>query len=152
MKVRIILFFLLIGAISWVAAANAAGSAAKGLEGPYEVSEIIGTHVITPDGLYLGRITDLIMGPDGRVALAVLSEGGFLTLNERRVVVPFDSFSYMERERYFVLNVARHKLDTAPTFSKDDLNDPRWAEDVFRYYGLQPSWTGGTVGTEKQDG
>ncbi len=104
-----------------------------------EVSELLGKGVKNPKGEDLGTITDVVVGPEGRVAFAVLSYwvSGDMQM---RVAVPFSALS-CEGEKC-ILNASKETFDSAPTFvSEDDLAERKLAEDIYRYFGVQPYWT-----------
>jgi len=116
----------------------------KGRE-PSEVSKLSGAMVKNPQGEDLGTITDVVTGPEGRVAFAVLSYW-ISDDTQERIAVPIGALSCEEQN--CVLNASKDTLDSAPTFvSEDDLVERKLAEDIYRYFGLQPYWT--EKGTEK---
>jgi hypothetical protein len=49
--------------------------------------------------------------------------------------------SYVEEPKHFVLNATEEKIQSAPLFSRKTLDDPKWAENVYQYFGQQPYWT-----------
>ncbi len=108
---------------------------------PYEVSEVVGTQVRDPNGEELGTVDDLVFDNEGRISFAVIGYGGFLGMGRKLVAVPVDSLFYAgEQTRHFVLNATREKVQSAPLFSRKSLDDPKWKEDVHRYFGQQPEW------------
>ncbi len=110
-----------------------------------KTSELFGASIKTPQGDDLGTITDVVTGPEGRVAFAVLTYW-ISDDTQKRVAVPFSALSCEGQN--CVLNASKDTLDSAPTFvSEDDLVEPRLAEDIYRYFGVQPYWT--EEGTEK---
>ena len=110
-----------------------------------EVSKLLGTLIKNPQGEDLGTITDVVTGPEGRVAFAVLSYW-ISDDTQKRIAVPIGALSCEEQN--CVLNASKDTLDSAPTFvSEDDLVERKLAEDIYRYFGLQPYWT--EKGTEK---
>ncbi len=110
-----------------------------------EVSELFGKEVQNAKGQDLGTIIDVVAGPEGRVAFAVLSYWVFAD-TQMRVAVPFSTLSCGEEN--CVLNVSKKKLDSAPIFVlEDDLAEPKLAGDIYKYFGVQPYWTEG--GTQK---
>lgn len=110
-----------------------------------EVSKLIGTSVKNPQGEDIGRIIDIVTGPEGRVAFAVLSYEVSAD-TQMRVAVPFVALSCEEQN--CVLNASKETFDSAPTFvSEDDLVEQKLAEDIYRYFGIQPYWT--EEGTQK---
>ena len=110
-----------------------------------ETSELLGTTVKDSQGEDLGTITDVVTGPEGRVAFGVLTYW-ISDDTQKRVAVPFSTLSWEEQN--CILNASKETLDSAPTFvSEDDLIEPKLAEDIYRYFGVQPYWT--EEGTQK---
>jgi sporulation protein YlmC with PRC-barrel domain len=94
-------------------------------------------------GQYVGTITDVVINPDGRISFAVFSPFGMDGMNERLVAVPFDALTF--NGKYLVFDMASEKLVSAPLFSRNYLKARDWAEDAYRYFGIQPSWGEGTL-------
>jgi hypothetical protein len=108
-------------------------------------SEPVGAAVRNLKGEDLGTVTDVVMGPEGRVAFAILTYW-VSDDTQRRIAVPFGALSCQEQK--CVLNASRDKLASEPAYgSEDELNEPKVAGDIYRYFGIQPYWTG--EGTEK---
>ena len=63
------------------ASANAAEQMASGMGRAFGANEILGVYVQNPQGEVLGRITNLVVDSEGRIALVILSHGGFLRIN-----------------------------------------------------------------------
>ncbi len=120
----------------------AGGMRSQGLGGPFEMSELVGTHVKNLYGDYLGRISDFVIDHEGRIAFAIIAHGGFLGMGERSVAVPFHTLTYGHKERFFTLDISKERFAGAPIFDRHMLNRT-WAEDAYRYFGLQPYWTEG---------
>src|SRR4030042_8483 len=84
-----------------------------------EVSKLLGTSIKNSQGEDLGTIADVVTGPEGRVAFAVLAYW-ISDDTQKRVAIPFGALSCEEQD--CVLNVSKDTLDSAPTFvSEDDL-------------------------------
>jgi hypothetical protein len=115
---------------------------AKGLDSPCEVSTLTGSLVVNAQEEYLGTIHDFVID-NGRISFAILSHGGFLGIGRKLVGIPFGALSYDSTQRYFVLDISKERLESAPEFDRTRLSNPSWAEDVYRFFGLQPSWTEG---------
>jgi len=113
----------------------------KGWNRPYGVSELVGTQVKDPQGEVVGKIDDLVFDDEGRISIAILGYGGFLGIGQNLVAVPITSLSSTEEPRHFVLNTTKENIQSAPLFSKKALDDPGWANGVYRYFGQQPYWT-----------
>jgi len=106
----------------------------------YRSDRLMGAELQLPDGNAAGRIDDFVVDSyDGRVAFLVLSDvSGRPTTS---VAVPFGILS-VRSDNVFVLNTSGEKLAMAPGFDEsNNLNDSRWAGDVYRYFGQEPYWT-----------
>jgi len=103
-----------------------------------------GDKVFNNAGDELGEITNIMIDvPNGRVAYAVLSFGGFLGMGNKLFAVPWDVLQLDTESKCFVLDVDREKLEAAPGFDKDhwpSMADQRWATDIHSYYGSRPYW------------
>jgi sporulation protein YlmC with PRC-barrel domain len=107
---------------------------------PYQSTELMGAEVQMPKGEAIGRINDLVIdSSDGRIPFLVLSN--FVGKGGNLVAVPFSALS-TRGENIFVLNITEEQLASAPSFNEFvDLSNPRWAGDVYRYFGLNPYWS-----------
>ena len=112
----------------------------KALDRPNDFSEVTRAAVMDSQGQYVGRITDLVLNPDGRISFAVLSQFWMVGNYERLVAVPFDALSFNDKGRRIVLDTTLEKLAKAPLFKRSYLNARSWAEDSNRYFGIEPSW------------
>ena len=103
-----------------------------------------GDKVFNNAGDELGEIKNIMIDvPNGRVAYAVLSFGGFLGMGNKLFAVPWDVLQLDTESKCFVLDVDREKLEGAPGFDKDhwpSMADQRWATDIHSYYGSRPYW------------
>ena len=116
-------------------------SMTKGWNRQYAASEIVGTQVRNDQGEVEGKIDDLIFDDEGRISFVILGYGGFLGIGQNLVAVPVTSLAYVEEPRYFALNTTKENIQSAPLFSKKDLDNPGWENGVYRYFGQQPYWT-----------
>jgi hypothetical protein len=99
----------------------------------------IGMPVRTPGGEDIGSIIDVVAGPEGHEAFAVLGYW-VSTDTQKRTAVPFGALAC--EEQHCVLNATRESLDAAPVFvSEGELTQRELAEDIYRYFGVQPYWT-----------
>ena len=126
----------------FVAGANAGEGMAGGLGRAFTGDEIIGVHVKNSQGEILGRISDLVVDEQGRVALVILSHGGFLRINEKETAIPFSALRYDQVDNRLFLDISKERLAAAPPFKRSDLDQNR-AEYVYRYFGQQPYWSEG---------
>jgi sporulation protein YlmC with PRC-barrel domain len=111
---------------------------------PVKASSIIGTDVVNPKGESLGDIKEIVIDPaTGRVAYAVVSFGGFLSMGEKLFAIPFSAFKYDHEKNKYVLNVSKARLENAPGFDADkwpSLSNEKWNRDVYKYYERPPYW------------
>jgi sporulation protein YlmC with PRC-barrel domain len=111
---------------------------------PVKASTIIGTDVVSPNGDSLGDIKEVVIDPrTGRVAYAVVSFGGFLSMGEKLFAIPFSSFKYDITTNKYVLDVSKERLKAAPGFDADHwpaMSDEKWNRDVYKYYERPPYW------------
>ena len=106
--------------------------------GAFDTATLIGAPIQTSQGENIGQVNDLVIDfSKGRVAYSVLSDGG--GMEGKMVAVPF---SELDRSagNVFALNITKERLLSAPTFAWTDIGDRRYAESVYRYYGVQPYW------------
>lgn len=80
-------------------AANADSMAREGWvvakRGEYSVDDLRGATVYGPTDEEIGEISDLILSPSGEVEAGLLDVGGFLSLGERTVAIPFSQMSLL---------------------------------------------------------
>jgi len=111
---------------------------------PVKASSMIGTDVINPKGDSLGDVKEVVIDPrSGRVAYAVVSFGGFLSMGEKLFAVPFSAFEYDVKKSKYVLDVSKERLTAAPGFDPDhwpSMSDEKWNRDVYKYYERSPYW------------
>lgn len=126
-----------------MASANAAEQMVGGMGRAFGAKEIIGVYVENQQGEELGKITDLAVDSEGRIALVILAHGGFLGIHEKETAIPFSSLQYDKAAKRLILDISKEKLAVAPTFKMSDLSDQKRAENVYRYFGQQPYWSEG---------
>ena len=111
---------------------------------PVKASSVIGTNVVNRLGDNLGDIKEVVIDPrSGRVAYAVVSFGGFLSMGEKLFAIPFSALEYNVAKSDYVLDVSKERLEAAPGFDKDhwpSMADEKWNRDVYRYYDRSPYW------------
>ena len=56
----------------------------------YRASEVIGSSVVNDAGDTVGKVDEIIVGPDGKAPFVVLSVGGFLGLGDKLVALPYE--------------------------------------------------------------
>jgi sporulation protein YlmC with PRC-barrel domain len=111
----------------------------KRWEDTHRASRVIGTDVQNGAGERLGEIRDIVIDPrSGAVSYAVVAFGGFLGVGDKLFAVPWKAIGMNTAGDHFVLDADEERLREAPGFDKDrwpDMADPRWNENVHRYYG-----------------
>jgi len=105
-----------------------------------KISDLLGKSVENFQGEDLGRITDILTGPDGSIGFAVLRYW-ISDDTQKQVAVPFGRLSC--KEQVCVLDTSKEMLDSAPLFVlEEDLAEPNLAEEIYRHFGVQPYWKG----------
>jgi sporulation protein YlmC with PRC-barrel domain len=111
---------------------------------PVKASSIIGTDVVNPNGDNLGDVKEVVIDPHtGRVAYAVVSFGGFLSMGEKLFAIPFSALDYDAEKNEYMLDVSKERLEAAPGFDADhwpEMSDEKWNRDVYKYYQRSPYW------------
>ncbi len=108
----------------------------------YKSSKLMGAEVQTPKGMNVAQIHDFVIdSSNGRIVLLALSD--VTGRPDTQVAVPFGALSRSDRN-VFVLNATEAKLASAPSFNTyEDLNNLKFAKNVYKYFGQQPCWTEG---------
>ncbi len=110
----------------------------------YRADKIIGKHVYDQQGDKVGKIKDLLLDPNGRVAFAVMKPSYHMGFGMGRyIALPMSALSWNGANRDFVLNIPRDRLAQAPTFDKHNwpnLADRAWMSSVYQFYGITPYW------------
>jgi len=105
---------------------------------------LTGDDVVNAEGETLGKIDSIMLDvPNGKIAYAVLSFGGFLGMGNKLFAIPWRALDLDTDNKCFVLNVDKETLEGAPGFDKDhwpSMADPQWAMQVHSYYGSRPYW------------
>ena len=100
--------------------------------------------MVDPKDDNLGDIKEVVIDPrTGRVAYAVVSFGGFLSMGEKLFAIPFSAFKYNEAENEYVLDVSKERLKAAPGFDPNhwpSMAEEKWNRDVYSYYERPPYW------------
>jgi sporulation protein YlmC with PRC-barrel domain len=119
-----------------------AGSEAQSTQpSPFlRASKLVGMNVKNGQGENLGDVKDIILDTErGQIVYAVVSFGGFLGMGDKLFAVPWNALRHPEgaNRDYYVLNVDKETLKTAPGFNENtwpDMANRSWQEDVYRYY------------------
>jgi sporulation protein YlmC with PRC-barrel domain len=107
----------------------------------YRVETLKGMKVKNPEGEDLGKIQDLVIDMEShKLRYAALSHGGFLGIGDKLFAVPIESLRLKHdgEDSYFVVDVDKETLKTAPGFAKDawpDFANPTWMASMDKHYG-----------------
>lgn len=103
---------------------------------------LIGNDVCNPAYEPLGTVKEIMLDMrSGQVAYAVLSFGGFLGMGEKLFAVPWSALVLDTKNKRFVLDVDKDRLENAPGFDASDWPDmanDEWEKTVNDYYGTKP--------------
>ncbi|WP_144147144.1 PRC-barrel domain-containing protein [Paraburkholderia sp. BCC1884] len=108
-------------------------------------STLDGTKVISSDGEDIGKISDIMLDvQNGRIAYAVLSEGGFLGMGTTLHAIPWNALTLDTEEKCFHVSIAAEQIKSDPGFDKDhwpSMADSTWGTTVHQYYNRNPYWS-----------
>ena len=103
---------------------------------------LIGNDVHNHKDEDLGDIKEIMLDmQSGKVAYAVLSFGGILSLGEKLFAVPWAALTLDTENKRFVLKVEKETLKDAPGFDKNNwpnMADASWTKKIHSYYGVEP--------------
>lgn len=63
----------------------------------WRASKLVGLRVYGPDNKSVGKITDVLVGKDGRAQDVIIGVGGFLGIGEKDVAVPFTAVNFSDQ-------------------------------------------------------
>lgn len=108
-------------------------------------SSLKGTTVISSDGADVGKISAIMLDVrSGRIAYAVLSEGGFLGMGTSLHAIPWNALTLDTDAECFHVSIAVQRIKDDPGFDKDhwpSMADASWGTTVHRYYNRDPYWS-----------
>jgi len=109
-----------------------------------DADTLIGDSVVNAAGEDLGDVKAIMLDVgSGRIAYAVLSFGGFLGMGDKLFAIPWSALTLDTRNKCFILDVAKERLENAPGFDKDHwpaMADANWARQLHEYYNVRPYW------------
>ena len=148
-KIIFLTLIAMIGVLGYVSTNSyAVEPMIKGMDKPYEISGLFGSFVKNSSGDYLGRIDDFIIDKNG-ITFAIVTHGGFVGFGGKQIAVPLGACSFNEKGHYFVLDMSKEKFASAPNYRGGTTpGGHAWAEDTYRFFGLQPYWTEGEGGMD----
>ncbi len=103
---------------------------------------LIGDKVVDTAQEDIGKIEEIMIHlPSGKVAFAVLSLGGSLSVEDKLFAVPWEVLRLDEDQKCLLLPVDKETLKKAPGFDKNhwpDMTNPNWGDTIHTYYGCKP--------------
>jgi sporulation protein YlmC with PRC-barrel domain len=85
-------------------------------------SKLIGASVYGQDNASIGKISDVLIGSDGKIQAAVVGVGGFLGVGSKDVAVPFTALNITRKPDSntidkITVSYSKDQLKNAPTFA-----------------------------------
>jgi sporulation protein YlmC with PRC-barrel domain len=103
-----------------------------------------GNEVYSSDGEHVGKISDIMLDVrGGRIAYAVLSEGGFLGMGATLHAIPWSALTLDTDQKCFHVDISAQRLKDDAGFDKDHwptMADAQWGATMHSYYNRQPYW------------
>lgn len=128
MSNKLKLFFTTIILIS--ASLQAADEINSQLLGSSKVSSLIGTKIVNRNDDRVGKIKDFVVDiQSGRVVLAIVASGGFLSWNEKLTAVPPQVLQYSDQDHLIHLISESGSIKNAPLFWNS-----HWTEQTRKPY------------------
>jgi hypothetical protein len=88
----------------------------------FKASEIIGLNIRSTNDENIGEVKDFRIEPNGKIAYAVVSFGGFLGIGDKLFAVPFEALHILktnDNKYYAHLDVTEQTLKNKQGFDKD---------------------------------
>ncbi|CAH2935408.1 MAG: antigen [uncultured Paraburkholderia sp.] len=103
------------------------------------------TQVISADGEDVGKISDIMLDVrSGRIAYAMLSEGGFLGMGANLHAIPWNALTLDTDAKCFRVSIDAQRIKDDPGFDKDlwpSMADASWGTTLHQYYNRDPYWS-----------
>ena len=107
-------------------------------------ARVAGTDVYNTAGDHLGEIYDVMLDKQtGKVAYAIMSFGGFLSLGEKYHPIPWSVLDFDTDRGGYIVPLTKEKLEAAPMYDSEgepDWEDKAYGKRVHDYYGTMPYW------------
>jgi len=81
----------------------------------YRASKIVGSSVVNEAGDTVGKVDEIIIGPDGKAPFVVLSVGGFLGLGDRLIALPYEQMR-TDGKKIVLPGATKDSLKALPEF------------------------------------
>ena len=94
--------------------------------------------VTNDQGMFLGRVSDLIVNSDGRVDYIVIARGDVYTLGEKLYAIPWLTANPRLRENSLVVSISNEQIEAAPSLeSWANFKEDNYENQVRAYYGRE---------------
>jgi sporulation protein YlmC with PRC-barrel domain len=89
-------------------------------------NEYVNKQIYSRAGEQLGTIKDVLLGPDGKMAAAIISVGRNLGIGDKEVAVPFSALQQQPHDggQRIVVDASKDALQAAPTFVRHQPTKP----------------------------
>jgi sporulation protein YlmC with PRC-barrel domain len=105
------------------------------LEGLVRAQSLIGAEVRNRRDVLLGEVTDVVIDPrEAAVSYVLLGRGGFLSLGEKVVAIPFHKLEATADRNLYVLDVPEDRVTNAPTIDPEDINQLSTSQQQIEAY------------------
>jgi sporulation protein YlmC with PRC-barrel domain len=136
------------GQAAWWQGATAAS--AGSFNNVHKAKDLVGMNVKNVSNQDIGDIDNVVLDvPAGRVTYVIMQpDREFKPGNNDLFALPPDAFTLGSDQKHLVSDLSKEKLTGAPHFSKDnwaEISNPRWASQVYQYYGKQAYFEGGSL-------
>lgn len=81
----------------------------------YRASKVLGSSVVNEAGDTVGKIDEIIVGPDGKAPFVVLSVGGFLGVGNKLVALPYEQMR-TDGKKIVLPGATKDSLKSLPEF------------------------------------
>jgi sporulation protein YlmC with PRC-barrel domain len=96
------------------------GTARNQAAGGVRASKLIGATVKNKAGDSIGEISDLVVSPGASITTAVVKVGGVLGIGDKKIGVPYKSFSVSPDGKTLYLDMTADQLKSMPSYDSGD--------------------------------
>lgn len=91
--------------------------------GAVSANDVIGIDVVNVENEKIGSVDDLLIENENRIALAVISVGGFLGVGDKLVTLPYDDLQIMQTDggAKVVAYLTKEELEALPSFQYEPI-------------------------------
>jgi len=98
----------------------------------WKASDLIGAAIYTNKDEEKGKIKDLMIGPDGKIAYAAVSFGGFLGIGDKLFAVPMDAIHITWKDGK--LEKAKVDVDEQTIKQRQGFDNEHWPQQADRTF------------------